>query len=55
MKKTILLICLIVLFQGGATSYGIKKDSKDERKDTKQTTGEVYDSTKRAIHEATED
>ncbi len=55
MKKTMLLIYLIVLFQGCATWYGIKQDSKDAWKATKQTTGEVYDSTKRAIHEATED
>jgi len=45
----------MVLFQGCATWYGIKQDSKDAWKATKQTTGEVYDSTKRAIHEATED
>ena len=37
----------MVLFQGCATWYGIKQDSKDAWKvATKQTTGEVYDSTK---------
>ncbi len=55
MKNSIFLIVFIVLLQGCATWNGIKQDSKDAWKATKQTTGEVYDSTKRAIHEATED
>ena len=55
MNKSILLIILLITFQGCATWYGIKKDSKDAWKATKETTGEVYDSTKKAIHEATED
>ncbi|MDD2888071.1 MAG: hypothetical protein PHY66_09735 [Aliarcobacter sp.] len=54
MKKTMLLIILIILFQGCATWYGIKKDSSDAWKATKETTGKAYDSTKQAIHEATE-
>jgi predicted small secreted protein len=54
MKKSILLIILLISFQGCATWYGIKKDSKDAWKATKETTGEVYDTTKKAIHDATE-
>ena len=54
MKKTMLLIILIISFQGCATWYGIKKDSSDAWKATKETTGKAYDSTKQAIHEATE-
>ena len=54
MKKTILLIILIISFQGCATCYGLKKDSKDAWEVTKETTGKAYDSTKEAIHEATD-
>jgi predicted small secreted protein len=54
MKKSILLIILLISFQGCATWYGIKKDSKDAWQATKETTGKAYDSTKEAIHEATE-
>ena len=54
MKITILSIILIFLFQGCATWYGIKQDSKDAWEATKETTGKAYDSTKQAIHEATE-
>ena len=54
MLKFVLSIILIILFQGCATWYGVKKNSKDAWKATKQTTGEVYDSTKKSIHKATE-
>jgi predicted small secreted protein len=54
MKKSILLIILLLTFQGCATWYGIKKDSKDAWSATKETTSKAYDSTKEAIHEATE-
>ena len=55
MVKFTLLIILIILFQGCATFTGIKKDSKDAWEVTKNTSEKAYDSTKKAIHEATED
>jgi len=54
MLKFVLSIILIILFQGCATWYGVKKDSKDAWKVTKEVSTEVYDSTKRTIHKATE-
>ena len=55
MVKFALLIILIISFQGCATWLGIKKDSNDAWKVTKDTSGKAYDSTKKAIHEATAD
>lgn len=55
MIKFTLLIILIILFQGCATWTGIKKDSKDAWEVTIDTSGKAYNSTKKAIHEATED
>lgn len=53
MKKNILLIILIVSFQGCATWTGIKTDSKDAWDTTKDTTNKAYHSTTKSIHEAT--
>ena len=55
MVKFALLIILIISFQGCATWLGIKKDSNDAWKVTKDTSGKAYDSTKKVIHEATEE
>lgn len=54
-KKFILLIILIISFQGCATWLGIKKDSKEVWDVTKDTSKKVYSSTKRSINEATSD
>ena len=55
MVKFALLIILIISFQGCATWMGIKKVSNDAWKGTKDTSGKAYDSTKKVIHEATEE
>ncbi len=49
--KTILLILLIILFQGCATWMGIKKDSKQAWDVTKDTSQKVYDSVKKSIND----
>ena len=54
MKKIIFLIISIFLFQGCATWIGLKKDSKEAWKITKESSGKAYDSTKRAVKEAVE-
>lgn len=55
MAKYLVLIVLIILFQGCATWGGVKQDSKTAWKATKETSGEVYDSVKKTVHEATGD
>jgi uncharacterized protein YceK len=51
--KTILLLFLIILFQGCATWIGVKKDSKEAWEVTKDTSKDVYKSVKKSINEAT--
>ena len=53
--KSILLLFLIILFQGCATWMGLKKDSKQAWEVTKDTSGNVYKSVKKSINEATSD
>lgn len=54
-KKNILLIVLLISFQGCATWMGIKKDSKEAWDVTADTSKKVYNSTKKSINEATSD
>lgn len=51
--KTILLLFLIILFQGCATWIGVKKDSKEAWEVTKDTSKDVYKTVKKSINEAT--
>ncbi|WP_368031364.1 entericidin EcnAB [Arcobacter sp. s6] len=53
MNKIILLIILIISFQGCATWMGIKKDTNDAWNVTKDTSKDVYKSVKKSINEAT--
>jgi hypothetical protein len=53
--KSILLIILIISFQGCATWLGIKKDSKEVWDVTTDTSKKVYNSAKKSINEATSD
>lgn len=53
LMKSILLIFLIILFQGCATWMGVKKDTKEAWEITKDTSGNVYKSVKKSINEAT--
>ncbi|WP_222718378.1 hypothetical protein ACNSOS_10575 [Aliarcobacter vitoriensis] len=55
MFKSILLVILIILFQGCATWSGVKQDSKTAWKATKDTSSEAYQGVKKSIHEATAD
>ena len=54
MKNSMFLIILIMLFQGCATWNGLKQDSKVAWEGTKEVSGKVYDSTKRAFDDITE-
>ncbi len=54
MLKFVLLIILIIFFSGCATWDGLKEDSSNAWQTTKNVSSEVYDSTKRSIHKATE-
>ncbi|AXK49381.1 hypothetical protein [Aliarcobacter trophiarum] len=54
MLKVILLVTIIILFQGCATWSGVKQDSKQAWQATKDTTSEAYDGVKKSIHNATE-
>ena len=53
--KSILLLFLIIFFQGCATWMGVKKDSKQAWEITKDTSENVYKSVKKSINEATSD
>lgn len=55
MTKYLVSIILILSIQGCATWGGVKKDSSTAWEATKETSGEVYDSVKGSIHEATGD
>jgi hypothetical protein len=55
MLKSILLIILIILFQGCATWTGVKKDTNHAWDVTKGTSKDVYKSVKKSINEATSD
>ena len=51
LKKSLLLVLLMILFQGCATWMGIKQDSKQAWGVTKDTSKDVYDSVKKTINE----
>ena len=50
-KKSLLLILLIITFQACATWTGIKQDSKEAWGVTKDTSKDVYQSVKKSIKE----
>ena len=52
-RKFILLLFLIISFQGCATWMGLKKDSKEAWEVTKDTSENAYKSVKKTINEAT--
>lgn len=57
LKKMTIIITLAILglfFSGCATWDGLKEDSSNAWQTTKNVSSEVYDSTKRSIHKATE-
>jgi len=54
-KKYLLLIILMILFQGCATWMGIKKDSNEAWEATKDSSDRVYKSVKKSINDATSD
>ena len=53
MIKIMLLIVLIISFQGCATWTGVKQDTNDAWNATKDTSKGVYKSVKKSINEAT--
>lgn len=53
MRKGLLLLIFIILFQGCATWSGVKQDSNTAWKATKETTGDVVKDVKKSIHEST--
>ena len=55
MIKIILLVILMILFQGCATWSGVKQDTNDAWNVTKDTSKGVYKSVKKSINEATSD
>ncbi|GAB3517850.1 hypothetical protein GCM10027342_08370 [Photobacterium alginatilyticum] len=55
MKYTLAALSIVLLLSGCAETWeGVKKDSSSIWTETKRTTNEVAQSTKEAIHEATE-
>ncbi|MEJ2766525.1 entericidin EcnAB [Photobacterium sp. MCCC 1A19761] len=55
MKYTLAAVAIALLLSGCAETWkGVKKDSSTIWSETKQTTNEVVQDTKQAIHKATE-
>jgi PBP1b-binding outer membrane lipoprotein LpoB len=55
MKLTLTAVAIALLLSGCAETWkGVKKDSSTIWDETKETTSEAVQSTKEAIHEATE-
>ena len=55
MIKIMLLVILMILFQGCATWTGVKQDTNDACNVTKDSSKGVYKSVKKSINEATSD
>lgn len=55
MKYLILTLSCVIFFSGCATWKGVKQDSADAWDVTKETSVKAYESTKKAINEATSD
>lgn len=55
MKYLILTLFCVIFFSGCATWKGVKQDSSDAWEVTKDTSVKAYESTKKAINEATSD
>jgi hypothetical protein len=55
MIKIMLLVILMISFQGCATWTGVKQDTNDAWNVTKDTSKGVYKSVKKSINEATSD